>query len=49
MLMTVLRWLAEEDRDPFMDELIDRGPEFHHEWVAQTFAPQLEVPPRSST
>jgi AcrR family transcriptional regulator len=37
----VLRWLAEEDRNPFMHEVLDRGREFHHEWVAQTFAPQL--------
>jgi AcrR family transcriptional regulator len=38
----VLRWLAEEDRNPFMHEVLDRGRDFHHEWVAQTFAPQLE-------
>jgi AcrR family transcriptional regulator len=38
----VLRWLAEEDRNPFMHEILDRGREFHHEWVAQTFGPQLE-------
>jgi AcrR family transcriptional regulator len=38
----VLRWLAEEDRNPFMHEVLDRGRELHHEWVAQTFAPQLE-------
>lgn len=38
----VLRWLAEEDRNPFMHEILDRGREFHHGWVAQTFAPQLE-------
>jgi AcrR family transcriptional regulator len=38
----VLRWLAEEDRNPFMHEILDRGRELHHEWVAQTFAPQLE-------
>lgn len=37
----VLRWLAEEDRNPFMHEIVDRGRAFHHEWVAQTFAPQL--------
>jgi AcrR family transcriptional regulator len=37
----VLRWLAEEDRNPFMHEVLDRGRAFHHEWVAQTFAPQL--------
>jgi AcrR family transcriptional regulator len=38
----VLRWLAEEDRNPFMHEVLDRGREFHREWVAQTFAPQLQ-------
>lgn len=38
----VLRWLAEEDRNPFTHEVLDRGREFHHEWVAQTFAPQLQ-------
>lgn len=38
----VLRWLAEEDRNPFMHEILDRGRDFHHEWVAQTFAPQIE-------
>src|ERR1700735_2757639 len=38
----VLRWLAEEDRNPFMHEIVDRGRGIHHEWVAQTFAPQLE-------
>lgn len=38
----VLRWLGEEGRNPFMDEILDRGREFHHEWVAHTFAPQLE-------
>lgn len=38
----VLRWLAEEDRNPFMHEVLDRGRDFHREWVAQTFAPQLE-------
>jgi AcrR family transcriptional regulator len=38
----VLRWLAEEDRNPFMHEVLDHGREFHHEWVAQTFAPQLQ-------
>ncbi len=38
----VLRWLAEEDRNPFVHEVTDRGREFHHAWVAQTFAPQLK-------
>jgi AcrR family transcriptional regulator len=38
----VLRWLAEEDRNPFMHEIVDRGRGIHHEWVAQTFAPALE-------
>ena len=38
----VLRWLAEEGRNPFMHQILDRGREFHHEWVAQTFAPQIE-------
>jgi AcrR family transcriptional regulator len=38
----VLRWLAEEDRNPFMHEILEGGRAFHHEWVAQTFAPQLE-------
>ena len=38
----VLRWLAEEDRNPFMHEILDHGRAFHHEWVARTFAPQLE-------
>jgi AcrR family transcriptional regulator len=38
----VLRWLAEEDRNSFMHEVLDRGRKFHQEWVAQTFAPQLE-------
>ena len=38
----VMRWLAEEDRNPFMHEILDNGREFHHEWVTQTFAPQLE-------
>jgi AcrR family transcriptional regulator len=38
----VLRWLAEEGRNPFMHEILDRGREFHHEWVAETFAPQLQ-------
>lgn len=38
----VLRWLAEEDRNPFMHEVIDRGRELHREWVGQTFVPQLE-------
>lgn len=38
----VLRWLAEEDRNPFMHEVTDRGREFHREWVAQTFAPQID-------
>jgi AcrR family transcriptional regulator len=37
----VLRWLAEEDRNPFIHEVTDRGRAFHREWVAQTFAPQL--------
>jgi AcrR family transcriptional regulator len=37
----VLRWLAEEGRNPFMHEILDRGREFHREWVAQTFGPQL--------
>jgi AcrR family transcriptional regulator len=38
----VMRWLAEEHRNPFMHEVLDRGRTFHHEWVAQTFAPHLE-------
>jgi AcrR family transcriptional regulator len=38
----VLRWLAEEDRNPFMREILERGRAFHREWVAQTFAPQLQ-------
>jgi AcrR family transcriptional regulator len=38
----VLRWLAEEDRNPFMHEVLDHGREFHHDWVMRTFAPQLE-------
>jgi AcrR family transcriptional regulator len=38
----VIRWLAEEDRNPFLREIVDRGREFHREWVAHTFAPQLE-------
>jgi AcrR family transcriptional regulator len=38
----VLRWLAEEARNPFMHEILERGRAFHHEWVARTFAPQLE-------
>ncbi|MGA9856642.1 MAG: TetR/AcrR family transcriptional regulator [Solirubrobacteraceae bacterium] len=38
----VLRWLAEEGRNPFMHEVLDRGRAFHHEWVAETFAPQLK-------
>jgi AcrR family transcriptional regulator len=38
----VLRWLAEEDRNPFMHEILESGRAFHHEWVAQTFSPQLE-------
>ena len=25
-----------------MHEILDRGRDFHHEWVAQTFAPQIE-------
>ena len=37
----VVRWLAEEDRNPFMREILDSGRSFHREWVAQTFAPQL--------
>jgi AcrR family transcriptional regulator len=41
----VLRWLAEEQRNPFMHEVLDRGREFHHEWVARTFAPQLKRTP----
>ncbi len=39
----VLRWLAEEDRNPFMHEILDRGREFHHEWVGADFAPQLRA------
>jgi AcrR family transcriptional regulator len=38
----VLRWLAEEGRNPLLHEIVDRGRELHREWVAQTFAPQLE-------
>jgi AcrR family transcriptional regulator len=38
----VLRWLAEEDRNPFMHEVLDVGREFHRDWVAQTLAPQLD-------
>lgn len=38
----VLRWLAEEDRNPFMHEILDRGRAFHHQWVAHAFAPQLD-------
>jgi AcrR family transcriptional regulator len=38
----VLRWLAEEDRNAFMHEVLDHGRAFHREWVAQTFAPLLE-------
>jgi AcrR family transcriptional regulator len=38
----VIRWLAEEERHPFMHEVLDHGRDFHHKWVAQTFAPQLE-------
>jgi AcrR family transcriptional regulator len=41
----VIRWLAEEDRNPFLHEVTDRGREFHREWVARTFAPQLERVP----
>jgi AcrR family transcriptional regulator len=37
----VMRWLAEEDRNPFIHEVTDNGREFHHEWVAHAFAPQL--------
>ena len=39
---TVLRWLAEEDRNPFMHEILAHGREFHHDWVTRTFASQLE-------
>jgi AcrR family transcriptional regulator len=38
----VIRWLAAEDRNPFLHEVVDRGREFHRAWVARTFAPQLE-------
>jgi AcrR family transcriptional regulator len=37
----VMRWLAEEDGNRFLHEVVDRGREFHREWVAHTFAPQL--------
>jgi AcrR family transcriptional regulator len=38
----VMRWLSEEARNPFLHEMVDRGRELHREWVANTFAPQLE-------
>jgi AcrR family transcriptional regulator len=38
----VLRWLSEEGRNRFLHEMVDRGRELHREWVANTFAPQLE-------
>jgi AcrR family transcriptional regulator len=37
-----LRWLAEEERNPFLGEIVERGRELHREWVASTFAGQLE-------
>jgi AcrR family transcriptional regulator len=37
----VLRWLAEEGRNPFLREVVERGRELHREWVATAFAPQL--------
>jgi AcrR family transcriptional regulator len=38
----VIRWLAEEERNPFLHEIVERGRELHREWAASTFAPQLE-------
>jgi AcrR family transcriptional regulator len=38
----VLRWLAEEERNPFLREILEHGREFHRQWVELTFAPQLE-------
>jgi AcrR family transcriptional regulator len=37
----VMRWLAEEDRNPFLQEIVERGRGMHREWVAHAFAPQL--------
>jgi AcrR family transcriptional regulator len=37
----VLRWLAEEERNPFIQEILAQGRSFHHQWVAKTFAPQM--------
>lgn len=37
----VMRLLSEEDRNPLLREVVDRGRAFHREWVARTFAPQL--------
>src|ERR1700716_3537522 len=36
----VMRLLS-EDRNPVLSEVVDRGREFHREWVAHTFAPQV--------
>lgn len=38
----VLRVLAEEHRFPLLHKMTDRGREVHLEWVARTFAPQLD-------
>jgi hypothetical protein len=38
----VIRWLAKEDRNPFLREVVERGRELHRAWGARTFAPQLE-------
>jgi AcrR family transcriptional regulator len=33
--------LLNEDRNPVLREVVDRGRAFHREWVTHTFAPQL--------
>ncbi len=38
----VVRWLAQEPRQPLLKEALARGRQGHREWVGQVFAPWLD-------